>query len=291
MDSSVFKHSFKVPFQESIGLAVYSCGFQKCEPNHSWGPAMRNHYLLHYISSGEGTYHDGTHTYQLKAGDIFLIVPTKVVSYCADQQNPWEYYWVGFNGADADRLMGPTGLTQANPVNNYGENDTIKSAMLDIYNANGTSTRSEARMIGGLYLFLATLMDFAEPFEDSASGGDYEYVEKALRFIQYNYSRNINVDEIAESAGISRSHLYRLFIKYMNIPPNEFLTRFRINEACQLLREHGLSVSEAAYSSGFNDQLYFSRIFKKYKNVPPSKYVRAKKLAKLQQEQEASQPK
>lgn len=59
----------------------------------------------------------------------------------------------------------------------------------------------------------------------------------------------------------------------MSMSPNEYLTRFRIDEACVLLRSQGLSVSEAAFSSGFSDQLYFSRVFKRYKGVPPSKYA------------------
>ena len=58
------------------------------------------------------------------------------------------------------------------------------------------------------------------------------------------------------------------------MPPNEYLTRFRINKAAALLRTNNLSVGEAAYFTGFSDQLYFSRVFKKYKGMPPSKYLR-----------------
>ncbi len=66
-------------------------------------------------------------------------------------------------------------------------------------------------------------------------------------------------------------------MQYVSMPPNEYLTRFRINKAAALLRSSNLSVGEAAYSTGFSDQLYFSRVFKKYKGVPPSKYVSAGK--------------
>lgn len=57
------------------------------------------------------------------------------------------------------------------------------------------------------------------------------------------------------------------------MPPNEYLTRYRINKAAALLKCNNLSVGEAAYSTGFSDQLYFSRVFKKYKGVPPSRYA------------------
>ena len=100
----------------------------------------------------------------------------------------------------------------------------------------------------------------------------YEYVKKSLQFIDYNYSRSIDVDDIAANVGISRSHLYRLFMKHISVPPNEYLTRYRIQKASLLLESSNLSVGEAAYSTGFSDQLYFSRVFKKYKGLSPSQY-------------------
>ena len=56
-------------------LSVYFCGQEDCGPNHSFGPAMRPHYLLHVIFHGKGIYQCSGHTYHLKAGDAFLIRP------------------------------------------------------------------------------------------------------------------------------------------------------------------------------------------------------------------------
>ncbi|MBQ7284025.1 MAG: helix-turn-helix domain-containing protein, partial [Oscillospiraceae bacterium] len=48
-----------------------------------------------------------------------------------------------------------------------------------------------------------------------------------------------------------------------------------INEACTLIKNTNLSISEIAVSVGFFDQFYFSRVFKKIKKVPPSKYLQS----------------
>ena len=61
--------------------------------------------------------------------------------------------------------------------------------------------------------------------------------------------------------------------------PNEYLTKYRINKAADLLKDENLSVGEAAYSSGFSDQLYFSRVFRKLKGVPPSKFAESARKA------------
>ena len=64
-------------------------------------------------------------------------------------------------------------------------------------------------------------------------------------------------------------------MQHISMPPNEYLTRYRVQKAGLLLSTQHLSVGEAAYSTGFSDQLYFSRVFKKYRGVPPSRYAAA----------------
>lgn len=272
MTNDEFKHSIKLPHHNGLGLAVFNCGFQRCGSSHSWGPAIRDHYLIHYITAGHGTYDSGSQVYHLSAGDGFLVTPSKVISYCADAENPWEYYWVGFNGTDADRLISQAGLSHENPIFHYDKDSLYREKLLNIYKLNGSRPSDEARMQAELLLFLSLLMDNCGVVESMHKSG-YEYVKKTLRFIEYNYSRDIDVDALAANAGISRSHLYRLFMQHISMPPNEFLTRYRIQKASILLKSHHLSVGEAAYSTGFSDQLYFSRVFKKYKGVPPSRYA------------------
>ena len=271
MGKEEFRRSFRDPFHNSLGLAVYSCGVQHCAPRHSWGPAVRDHYLIHYILSGRGVFSCGGNLHRLGVGDGFLVVPSQLISYCADEAEPWTYCWVGFNGSDAKRLMEQTGLLDREPVFHYEGDNLLERLLTDICNVSGSTPSEEARMEAGLLLFLAALMErFGKPAEPRESG--YGYVKKAVKYIEYNYSGDVSVSSIAASAGISRSHLYRLFMQHISMPPNEYLMRYRIGKAAGLLKE-GLTVGEAAYSTGFSDQLYFSRVFRKYMGVPPSRYA------------------
>lgn len=271
MTNEEFRHSFKMPFHHTLGLAVYSCGVQRCGSGHSWGPAVRDHYLIHCIVSGQGVYSCGAQEYTLKAGDGFVVSPNQIVSYQADKHNPWEYRWVGFHGSDAKLLMLQTGLSHEAPIFHFDREGSLPQLLKNICDASGPGPSADARMQAGLLLFLAELMDrYGQPAAPRASG--YEYVKKAIRFIDFNYSRDIDIEDVAASAGISRSHLYRLFMENISMPPNEYLMRYRIHKAVSLLREGQLSVGEVAYSTGFSDQLYFSRVFKKYMGAPPSRY-------------------
>ena len=79
--------------------------------------------------------------------------------------------------------------------------------------------------------------------------------------------------DIAKAVGVSRSHLYRVFIAAVGQSPIDYLTAYRVDEACALLKNTNLSIAEIAVSVGFFDQFYFSRVFKKVKGMPPSRYI------------------
>ena len=79
------------------------CGFAECKPLHSYGPAARPNYILHYVMKGKGIYQVGETKYQLKEGQAFLIEPESLTFYQADKKDPWSYLWVGFGGTEARR--------------------------------------------------------------------------------------------------------------------------------------------------------------------------------------------
>ena len=70
-----YKNSYKVTEKELVSLSVYNVGFQKCDALYQWGPGIRDHYLIHYIISGKGTYRVAGQTYHLSGGDTFLVYP------------------------------------------------------------------------------------------------------------------------------------------------------------------------------------------------------------------------
>ena len=270
-----FKYSLYSPMLENVGLNVYNCGYQQCSGGHSWGPAVRDHYLIHLVVSGKGVYNVDGQDYKLSKGSAFIIRPESLVSYCADENDPWEYCWVGFNGADASRLVDLTAFEEGNNVISIGEAflPQLHDAFISIYSSLGTAAEQETLTVSKLFEAFSMLIKAAPSKKPDSSSGRL-YIKNAVKFIQRNFSDNIDITDIAAQVGLSRSHLYRIFIKHLSLSPNEYLTQYRINQACVLLRTSGLSVGEIASSVGFDDQLYFSRVFKKVKGVPPSQYIK-----------------
>ncbi|MEG1687074.1 MAG: AraC family transcriptional regulator [Angelakisella sp.] len=278
MEGTGYKYSYKSHERTLTSLSVFNVGYQQCGSNEPWGPGLRDHYLIHHVVSGRGSYSIFGKTYGIAAGDTFLAYPDTTIAYYPDPTDPWEYYWVGFNGSDARLLLRQTDFSAQNPVISTDFGDEVRQLLLDIYQSRGSQPHEQMRMAGGLYLFLAYLMEHSQSGGTRDSEAASGYLHYAVDFISGNYSRNISVEDIAQSAGISRSGLYRTFMKNLGISPVRYLTQFRIRQACTLLRRSDLSVEAVACSVGFYDALYFSRVFKAQMGSSPRKYSREELL-------------
>lgn len=269
------RYQFRDTLKENAGLSVYNTGYEQCNSNHSWGPALRDHYLIHFVVSGSGILRCNQQEYTVSAGELFIIFPSQVASYVADAEDPWHYNWVGFNGTDARRLVKLTGLSRQQPVFRSDDPEQTSALLRRIADAGDNTPAADAEMAGCLYLFLAHLirMNRRQP----AGNPHQTYVANALKYIQYNYANDIGVSDISRYVGISRSQLYRAFLQDFGVSPHNYLQTYRINEACSLLQDPAYSVAEVAGSVGFNDPLYFSRVFKSIKGCTPSAYQKEQK--------------
>lgn len=268
-----YKYSYKVGESLLTSLSVYNVGHQRCGPSYQWGPGIRNHYCIHHIISGKGYYAVGGHVYSLGAGDTFILYPDTEVKYYADGEKPWEYAWVGFMGTDAASMVRATDFTEEHPYIDNGvlPKKELRRLLNKIYEVKGNSHEAAVAMTGTLYTLMALLMHYCgqkEPVKDI----QLAYVEKAKDFILTGYSYPITIEAVAAYTGISRSHLYRSFQAFEHQSPKEYLSSFRIRQACRLLKETSLSVSAVAYSVGFENSLYFSKAFKKQMQISPTQY-------------------
>lgn len=253
-------------------LIVYQCGYENCRPKHSYGPAVRDHYLIHFVIDGCGKFYIDDKVFEVKRNQGFLICPNDVTYYEADENTPWNYIWVGFNGIKAPQYIRQIGLSKYNPIINTGEPELIAEYMKRIFESTKLNHAREIGMLGYLYLFLSTLIEEADVKQ--AANYKQEYVHKAIEYIEMNYSRSITVKNIAEHVGLNRSYFSNLFKGFLNISPENFLIQYRVNKACELLKQHSnLRIADISRSVGYEDQLAFSKTFKKIKGFSPSEYL------------------
>ena len=98
----------------------------------------------------------------------------------------------------------------------------------------------------------------------------YDNIERVRRAIESGYDQPLSVQQLADEVHLNSNYVGRLFREYTGKTILEYLTRVRLDQACQLLVNPRLTLSEVAERTGFGTQLNMIRAFKKYLGRTPS---------------------
>lgn len=101
---------------------------------------------------------------------------------------------------------------------------------------------------------------------------DIRRIREVATYVMANYSHRITLDEIASHMGMNRSAFCSFFKRNKGMTFSQFLTLYRLETACGLLRDSRKQVSEICFATGFNDLPHFNRVFKKRYGLSPSRF-------------------
>ena len=260
--------------KENFEMNVDECGIEQGIPGLGYNYEVLKNAVIHYVTKGYGTFKFNGKVYTLKQGDIFILLKGMQVEYVASIDDPWEYYWIGFSGSNANEYLNRTSITNS-CVANCKENSKIPQIILNMCEISKTynpSKSDDILLLKELYSLLYTLIEeFPKPFEYKDKEL-HTYIQDALNFINSNYMHSITVQEIADYVNLSRSYLYKMLIKNLGISTQRYLIKIRMYKATLLLKGTKLPIGEVASSVGYSDSLLFSKTFSKHFSMSPLNY-------------------
>lgn len=263
----------------NFDLNVDHYGAEICAKNYSFGPTVRDNYVLHFIVDGKGKFTIDGITTQLKTGDMFILPKGKVAFYQADGEHPWTYLWVGFSGSKAENILSKTQL-----LDHYFCHSTLESKVLDQivkltqFRDQKLDDVTELQLTAELYKLLAFLME--ELPSKSMSDSNIliqNYIKQTKKIIHTQYSKTLKVSQIAKKLNLNRSYLYKIFKEETGYSIKDYLGQIRMEKSADLLINTTFHISEVANAVGFPDALAFSKAFKKHFGQSPSNYRKALK--------------
>ena len=112
-------------------------------------------------------------------------------------------------------------------------------------------------------------------------GNNDALMERIMRSVNSHLADStFNVERLTQEVGISRAQLHRKMKEMTGISTADFIRNLRLDEAARLIRETDITVTQAAYSVGFNNQSHFSTVFHKRFGMTPTEYQAQKKNPK-----------
>lgn len=99
-----------------------------------------------------------------------------------------------------------------------------------------------------------------------------KFVEKIQQYVTENYATPLTREQIASALGVTPAYVSRVFRQQSGMALWDYVNAYRVARACELLKHSDLSVTEVAFTVGFNDPAYFSRVFRKQTGKSPAAY-------------------
>jgi AraC family transcriptional regulator len=157
------------------------------------------------------------------------------------------------------------------------DSPAIRSAFRNLWSLSeeeGAPSRLLARAAG--CEILAELCRLGGAPLPTAKGGLAPWAERrCVELMRARLSEDITLDELAAGAQLSPFHFARMFKQSLGVPPRVYLTRLRMEKACEFLEQTDLPITEIALEVGYSSNQVLARVFLKHMRLSPSDYRRA----------------
>lgn len=226
-------------------------------------------------TQGKGIFKIGGKEYMLERGMGFFFSPYIPHSYYALEE-PWETCWITFEGTGVNGLLH---VYNINPFEVFLPKDF--SSALDQFHTAHQLLRDEKmnRVTDAsaiIYGLLATLKKEEKlTYNLSNTVNKTEKLQPVIAYMEANFSRDIGLDSLASTIGVSTHYLCRLFKQSFGITPIHYLIRIRLQMAKQLLIQYPkYEINTIAQKVSYQDVSYFGRIFKQQEQMTPGEFRR-----------------
>jgi AraC-like DNA-binding protein len=156
--------------------------------------------------------------------------------------------------------------------------DRLKELIGDLFSdMNLFSEGDKFRVFAVIYNIIAEICDkklYSDSVGRIGDKGEQNVIKlkRTILYIRENYDKEISLSDMAAVSGLSTKYFCAFFKQMTEKTPIEYLNMYRVERAARKLLGTDMSVTDVAFSCGFNDLSYFIKTFKNFKHVSPKEY-------------------
>lgn len=269
------------------GITVCSVGYQQVAPNEEYPPRIHKHeylfdivsgrivneYQLLYIVEGKGTLKTASAgSFDIKAGDVFLLFPGEWHTYFPDPDSGWKEYWIGFSGVNIDSRIESGFFSKNSPLYKIGYNETVVNLYHEAISVAKKQEMYFQQLLAGIVNYMLGIVFTIDCNRKLKNSSFPQIVEKARRYMQENIDKKIDIPAIAQHLNISYSTFRHTFKQYVGISPAQYYLNLKIQRAKDMLKSTKASIKEISYSLDFETPEYFTKLFRNKTGMTPSQF-------------------
>lgn len=260
---------------KSFLFYVLGVGWSECRPGFRIRQTFFP-YSIRYVIHGKGYGVWRGKTYEIGPNQMLFLDLTEEHEFYADPDDPCKFFWVRFGGmqtASYHRLL----ECDKNPVL-YVRNAKLTRQLFELLFALFEQCTPGFEAVASSYITriltdaIVIHMGGNESLDDRAPLQYAETVQQAIRYISDNHQEPIKVEDIADYVHLSPNYFSRLFKQATGCTTTEYLIKYRLRIAKELLAGTDVSLGEVAQTAGFCSQSYFSKMFRRFEGMTPFEY-------------------
>lgn len=256
-------------------LTLALAGREECAPDYSIDRMRYPFHVVEFVAQGLGKVQLGSGDEQpLGPGSLFSYAPNMRCRMITDAGAPLVKFFFGLAGGGAEKLLTESGISigQVRRVGSLAEVLTLAEDI--IHEGQRHGPKAPVICLKLLELLLLKASDESPaPVRSSAARARANFA-RCRGLIEAHAATLSSLDDIAKRVGLQPESVCRLFRRFQNTSPYQFLLRRKMALAAEYLVESGGLVKEAASRVGFLDPYHFARCFRMVHGVSPSEVRR-----------------
>jgi AraC-like DNA-binding protein len=250
------------------GVGWHRCGaaYQRRYPQGDEGV------LALFTVSGEGCLDMDGRIYHLAAGTAAVVPHRTPMKYGTGEAGEWEFYWINMHGP----AVIPAAENMAEDKTAVFRPSCMPACVQIVRELIGLEDPRKYRFEMEVSRRIARLFELllADRFFSDQERAEESLSDRAAAYLEAHYGEKILLDDLSRTLYVSRNQLIRVFQKEMGYTPYEYLKRYRLLKACELLQITDLPVNQIGQRTGFLNSSNFSSQFHRQYGMTPQDYRR-----------------
>jgi AraC-like DNA-binding protein len=254
-------------------LTVVCGGLEHCQPDYAIRRDTFPYFSLEYVAQGRGELRLKGKTHALQPGSIFAYGPGIPHAIQGDPASPLVKYFVDFAGLGAAALLRSTGMAPGQWSRVFPSH-SLANLFDELIESGLQSRRQGLELCQCLLQCIALKANSSKAPTAATESLAFATYQQCRSHVEKHFLRLRFLQQIARECHVDESYLCRLFKRYHQQAPYQYLLRLKMNYAAARLSEPNTLVKQVAEEAGFADPFHFSRVFKGVLGLSPDAFSR-----------------
>ncbi len=247
-----------------VPFGVRSVGHYQVCKGYTGIDAVKNFIQFFWCIEGRGLFFHNQRKFMLKKQQIFLYLPGDC-HIVRTNNDLWNYRWLTIDGRYHMEIVSGFGLER----NVYNSGPCPEELFIKLENEIHDISPYGQRLACTTAFSILAQACGRRPIATLSD----RIVENFVNVINQQYQKHdLDINHIADTMGMHRTTLSKLFKKKMGISPVDYLISVRVRKALSMLKESNLNITEIAAMTGYDDSNYFTKVIKKATGMTPKQF-------------------